>query len=279
MNKTIYPCLWFNNEAKQAAEFYCSVFSDTVITTENPMVVTFESAGQKFMCLNGGPKFTFNPSISFFVFFKNIKEINKTWKNLLKGGSALMPIDKYDWSTRYGWVKDQFGITWQLSLGDMWEVSQKFSPALMFTGKQHGKAEQAIQFYTSVFECSTVTGIMRYDKREKESDVSVKHAQFKLSNHAFLAMDSILQDDFSFNEAISFVVECETQEKIDYYWNKLTDGGEESQCGWLRDKFGVSWQIVPSILEKLMSDPSKSDRIINAFLKMKKFEIEKLVNV
>jgi predicted 3-demethylubiquinone-9 3-methyltransferase (glyoxalase superfamily) len=92
-------------------------------------------------------------------------------------------------------------------------------------------------------------------------------------------MDSSLMHNFSFNEAISLVVECNTQKEIDYYWDKLTDEGEEVQCGWLKDRFGVSWQIVPTILNELMSDPSKSQRVIDAFMKMKKFEIDKLINL
>ena len=139
MTNQIYPCLWFDGQAKAAAEFYCSVFKNSKIATENPMAVIFELNGKKFMGLNGGPKFTFN-------------------------------------------------------------------------------------------------------------------------------------------EAVSFVVDCETQEEIDYYWNKLTEGGEESMCGWLKDKFGVSWQIVPTILGKLMSDPEKGPRVIQAFLKMKKFDIKALEN-
>jgi predicted 3-demethylubiquinone-9 3-methyltransferase (glyoxalase superfamily) len=139
MQKPIYPCLWFDGQAKAAAEFYCSVLKNAKITAENPMVVTFEVNGQKFICLNGGPH-------------------------------------------------------------------------------------------------------------------------------------------FKFNEAVSFVIDCETQEEIDYYWNKFTkDGGEESMCGWCKDKFGLSWQIVPSILPKLMSDPVNGQRVIDAFLKMRKFDIAKLI--
>lgn len=139
MKSSIYPCLWFNGNAKEAATFYCTIFKNSKITSENPLVVIFELDGKQFMGLNGGP-------------------------------------------------------------------------------------------------------------------------------------------EFKFSEAVSFVVDCDTQEEIDYYWNKLTEGGEESQCGWLKDKFGVSWQIVPTILGKLMSDPAKSQRVLNAFLQMKKFEIEKLIN-
>jgi len=139
MKKQIYPCLWFNGNAREAAEFYCSVLENTSITSDNQIVVMIESNGQKIMCLNGGPEYNFTP-------------------------------------------------------------------------------------------------------------------------------------------AVSFVVECDTQEEIDYYWDRLTEGGEEVQCGWLKDKFGVSWQVVPTILSELMSDPSRSQRVVNAFLKMKKFDIEKLLN-
>jgi predicted 3-demethylubiquinone-9 3-methyltransferase (glyoxalase superfamily) len=139
MTNPIYPCLWFDGQAKAAAEFYCSIFKNSKITNDTPMVVNFELNGRKFMGLNGGPT-------------------------------------------------------------------------------------------------------------------------------------------FKFNEAVSFVVDCETQEEIDFYWDKLVAGGSESQCGWLKDKFGVSWQIVPTVLEKLLSDPEKAQRVVQAFMKMKKFEIEKLLN-
>ena len=139
MNHSIYPCLWFDGQAKTAAEFYCSVFKNSKIIADTPMVVTFELNGVKFMGLNGGPH-------------------------------------------------------------------------------------------------------------------------------------------FKFNEAVSFVVDCKTQDEIDYYWDKLTDGGEESRCGWLKDKYGVSWQIVPTIISELMSDPAKAQRVTQAFMQMKKLDIEKLIN-
>lgn len=139
MTNQIYPCLWFDGKAKAAAEYYCSIFENSKITAENPMVVTFDLKGNKFMGLNGGPKYKFSP-------------------------------------------------------------------------------------------------------------------------------------------ATSFVIECETQAEIDYYWEKLGDGGRYDQCGWLDDKFGMSWQIVPAVLGKLMSDPERAPRVVEAFMKMTKFEILKLEN-
>jgi predicted 3-demethylubiquinone-9 3-methyltransferase (glyoxalase superfamily) len=278
MENQIYPCLWFDGNAKLAAEFYCSVFDNSRIASENPLVVVILSSGQKFMCLNGGPEFKPNPSISFYILCETINEIETAWNKLLDGGNVLMPLDKYDWSEKYGWVQDKFGISWQLAFGKFQDVGQKFTPTLMFTNKQAGRAEEAIGFYTSIFDNSSIVGILKYTAGENDVEAYVKHAQFKLGQQVFMAMDSSLSHNFIFNEAISLVLECDTQKKIDHYWEKLGIEGEEGQCGWLKDKFGVSWQVVPAILGKLMNDPEKAPGVMQAFMKMKKFEIEKLVN-
>ena len=276
MNNTLYPCLWFNGNAKEAATFYASVFHDTHIIADTPMVVTFKSAGQKFMCLNGGPAFSFNPSVSFYVLFETAEEINKAWTALTEEGSVLMPLDKYDWSEKYGWVQDRFGISWQLSYGKFSDVGQKFTPTMMFSGENQGKAEKAINFYTSIFDNSSIRGILRYTKEDKDVEGTIKHAQFNLGEQVFMAMDSSYPHASAFNESISFVVECKNQEEVDFYWNKLSEGGSEGKCGWLKDPFGISWQIVPTILGQLMSNPNTSGKVINAFMQMKKFDIKKL---
>jgi predicted 3-demethylubiquinone-9 3-methyltransferase (glyoxalase superfamily) len=278
MKFKINPCLWFDGNAKEAAEFYCSVFNDSEIKSENPTVITFESSGQKFICLNGGPQFKMNPSISFFVVCETENEVDSAWNKLLDGGMVLMELGKYDWSEKYGWLQDKYGANWQLSLGKMEDVGQKFSPVLMFTGNQAGNAKNAIEFYTSVFDNSSVVGILEYSAEDPDVEGTVKHAQFKLNNQVFMAMDSSLDHRFGFNEAVSFVVECDIQEQIDYFWDKLSAVPEAEQCGWLKDRFGVSWQIVPAVLEKLMRDPNRSERVIQAFLKMKKFDIGTLEN-
>lgn len=278
MKNPIYPCLWFDGQAKEAAEFYCSVFDHSKITAENPIVVTFELSRQKFMCLNGGPMFRINPSISFFVVCETEAEIDNTWKRLSDGGSVLMALDKYEWSEKYGWIQDKFGVNWQLAYGKLTDVGQKFTPSILFTEKQNGKAEQAIHFYTSIFHDSSIIGILKYSENEPNTG-NVKHAQFQLDKNVFMAADGGMTHGFSFNEAVSFVIDCQNQEEIDYYWNKLTEDGEESQCGWLKDQYGVSWQIVPEILGELMSDPEKGQRVVQAFMKMKKFDIETLLKV
>jgi predicted 3-demethylubiquinone-9 3-methyltransferase (glyoxalase superfamily) len=151
---------------------------------------------------------------------------------------------------------------------------------LMFVGQQSGRAEEAIRLYTSVFHNSRIRDILRYGKGEEpDKEGTIKHAAFTLEGQAFAALDSAFPHEFTFNEAVSFMEVCETQKEIDDYWEKLTaDGGQESMCGWLKDKFGVSWQVTPALLEEMLRDPdqAKVERVTNAFLKMKKFDIAAL---
>jgi predicted 3-demethylubiquinone-9 3-methyltransferase (glyoxalase superfamily) len=277
MNSEIYPCIWFDGQAQSAAEYYCSVFNNASITSESPMATEFVVSGQRILCINGGPNFIPNPSVSFFVVCETEQEVDLLWDKLMETGIARMPLARYDWSEKYGWLQDRYHINWQLSLGKMEDVGQKISPSLLFTGELNGKAEEAVQFYTSVFENSSVRGILRYTAGQDETEGNVAHAQFNLGKSVFMAMDSSLPHQFSFNEAISFIVECFTQNEIDYYWEKLSAYPEAEQCGWLKDKFGISWQIIPSILPKLMNDPERSENVVHAFMQMKKFDIEKLL--
>ncbi|MBI1779969.1 MAG: VOC family protein [Sphingobacteriales bacterium] len=277
MTHLLNPCLWYDNNANQAAEFYGSVFGKLKIISENPIVVVFELHGEKFMALNGGPMFKFNPSCSIFAVCETIEEIDNAWQKLSEGGSPLMPLDKYPWSERFGWIQDKFGLSWQLMITKKGDVAQKFSPLLMFFGEQNGNAEKAINFYTTVFKNSSIKSIARYEEGEGDVTGRGKHAQFTANNYTMMAMESSGPHKFAFNEAFSIVVACDTQEEIDYYWNTFTaDGGQESMCGWLKDKFGVSWQITPAILGKFMNDPVKAPKVMQAFMKMKKFNIAEL---
>lgn len=276
MKQQIYPCLWLNGNAKEVADFYCSVFASGAIVDASPMVVTIHLAGQKFMLLNGGTEFKPNPCLSFFVVCETVEELDAAWRKLADDGSVLMPLDAYPWSSRYGWVQDRFGFSWQLSHGKMEDVGQKFTPSLLFTGENAGRAEDAIRFYTGVFTPSSVTGILRYGPNEEDAEGRVKHAMFTLDSFVLMAMDSSFAHGFTFNEAISLVVECEDQQEIDRFWNSLADGGAEGRCGWLKDRYGVSWQIIPGMLKDLMQNPEKREQVVQAFLKMKKFDIAAL---
>ena len=277
MKNQIYPCLWFDGNAKEAAEFYCSVFKNSKITTDTPMVVEFDLWGKKIMGLNGGPQFKITPSISLFALCSTIEKTKEIWSKLIEGGKALMQIEKQSWSELYGWVQDKYGMTWQISVVMQPGDKEQITPSMLFTGKQFGRAEEAVKFYTSVFDNSTTKVIMPYPKEDPNAG-KVMYSEFQLNGYDFIAMDGPGEHNYSFNEGVSIVVNCETQKEIDFFWKKLTEGGNESMCGWLVDKFGVSWQIVPAILGKLMTDPKKAERVMHSVMKMKKLVIEAMVN-
>jgi predicted 3-demethylubiquinone-9 3-methyltransferase (glyoxalase superfamily) len=278
MKHPLYPCFWYDGQSKAAAEFYCSLFQHSKIVVDTPMVVNFELDGKFFMGLNGGPHFKINPGISMYVTCTNDEEIELLWKKLSDGGTALMALDSYPWSEKYGWIKDKFGLTWQLIKGELKEGDQKIIQSFLFANKQYGNAKKAIDFYTSVFPNSKANDLQFYKAEEVQAEGKLKFGSFTLNGQNFVAMDGPGDHAFTFNEAVSFVVNCDTQEEIDFYWNKLTESGEESQCGWLKDQFGVSWQIVPTILGKLMSDPEKRQRVMEVVMKSKKFDIQSLLN-
>jgi predicted 3-demethylubiquinone-9 3-methyltransferase (glyoxalase superfamily) len=294
----IIPHLWFDTQAKEAAEFYTSVFPDSKITNittihDTPSgdcdIVSFNAWGYSFMAISAGPYFKINPSVSFMVNFDPSQDpeaktrIDAIWEKLMEGGKALMPIGEYPFSKRYGWVEDKFGVSWQLILTNPeGEERPIIVPSLMFVGDNTGKAEEASDFYLSVFKDSKRGALARYPAgMEPDKEGSVMFTDFKLLGQWFVAMDSAQKHDFAFNEGISFIVNCEDQAEVDYYWEKLSAVPESEQCGWLKDKYGVSWQITPTAMSRLMSsgDKAKVDRITQSFLKMKKIDIAELERV
>lgn len=294
-NQKIVPHLWYDKEAKEAAEFYTSIFPDSKIINVTTIhdtpsgdsdIVSFELWGQKFQAISAGPIFKFNPSISFMVNFDPSREkdarekIDDVWNKLSEGGTALMPLDKYPFSERFGWIQDKYGLTWQLILTNpKGEERPPIVPSFLFVGNQCGKAEEAMNFYLSVFKDAKQGTIVRYPKgMEPDKEGTIMFSDFMLENQWFTAMDSAHEHKFSFNEAVSFMVFCDTQEEIDHYWEQLSKVPEAEQCGWLKDQFGISWQIVPNEMGEMMSKgtPEQLARVTKAFLKMKKFDLEEL---
>jgi|AGTN01.2.fsa_nt_gi Uncharacterized protein conserved in bacteria len=279
MNNSIYPCIWCDNNAREMADFYVSVFPETKITNENPFVVRLEMSGQKVMLLNGGDQFHPNPSISLMYLTTSESEVEGIYEKLSEGGSSLMPLDRYPFSPKYAWVEDVYGVSWQLYTGKAEDIIQKVVPTLMFVDKNNGKAQEAINFYTSLFPNSTHRGVLRYSGEEGETPGNIQHAEFTINDYLLMIMDSSYPHAFNFTEGVSLVVECDYQEEIDHYWSALTsNGGEESMCGWLKDKYGASWQIVPSIIDTLMADPENGQKFMNALLKMRKLNIQELID-
>ena len=292
----IIPHLWYDKEAKAAAEFYVSLFPESKVTHVSTLhdtpsgdadMVSFTLWGHDFMAISAGPYFKFNPSTSLMVNFDPARDsdaktrLDKVWNKLVEGGKVLMPLDKYPFSEHYGWVQDKYGLSWQLMLTNPeGEMRPAIIPSLLFVQSKYGKVEEATDFYLSIFKNSKRGTMARYGAgQEPDKEGAVMFTDFMLEGTWFAAMESAHPaHHFDFNEAISFLVHCDTQEEIDYYWEKLSAVPESEQCGWLKDKYGVSWQIVPSALNEYLSQgtPEQIQRVTQAFLKMKKFDLAAL---
>lgn len=291
----IIPHLWFDTQAREAAEFYVAAFADSKILSTSVLkdtpsgdcdVVTFNLCGHDFMAISAGPYFKINPTISFILNFDPSKDdhakqyLEELWSKLQTGGTVLMPLQKYPFARQYGWVQDRFGVSWQLILADPKGEPRPFiTPSLLFAGNNTNKAEDAVKFYLSVFKNAKQGTVARYPVDTGPAKKgSVMFADFTLEGQWFAAMDSGVDQPFSFNEGVSLLINCDTQEEIDYYWQKLSAVPEAEQCGWLKDKFGVSWQVTPAGLDKMLTEgtPEQIARVTKAFLKMKKFDIAKL---
>jgi predicted 3-demethylubiquinone-9 3-methyltransferase (glyoxalase superfamily) len=284
----ITPHLWFDKEAKEAAHLYASIFKHSEIKSTATLhntpsgtvdLLTIELLGQEFRLINAGPLFKFTPAVSFLVACDTKQEVDALWRELSRGGSALMDLGEYPFSERYGWTQDRYGLSWQIMFMGERPIEQRITPTLMFVGKQAGEAEHAINFYASVFHDTKVGHILRYGKNEgPDKEGTIKHAGITLEDNRFAVMDSAGAHNFTFNEAISFMVHCQTQQEIDYFWSKLSADPKAEACGWLKDRFGLSWQIVPGVMDQMLNgkDEARLARVTEAFLKMKKFDIAQL---
>lgn len=291
----IIPHLWFNTQAKEAAAFYVAAFGGDSKVTDTSVIrgtpsgncdfVSFDLCGYSFMGISAGPHFRLNPSISFMLNFDPstdkdaLKHLDALWAKLSEGGTPLMPLDAYPFSKRYGWIQDKFGVTWQLILSDPEGEPRPFIvPSLMFTGDTTGKAGEAIDFYVSVFRNSKRGRTAPYPPgTSPEKDAKIAYADFMLEGQWFAAMDAGRMHKFGFSEAISPLIRCEDQKEIDYYTDKLSAVPEAEQCGWMKDKYGVSWQASPVIMEKILHGPQETvDRVMAAFLTMKRVDIAAL---
>ncbi|KZL88620.1 VOC family protein [Clostridium magnum] len=284
----IIPHLWFDKEAVEAAKWYVSLFENSRIiniTTipDTPSgdaeLVDFQLANLRFSAISAGPYFTFNPSISLMVACGTIKEVDRLHANLSSGGTELMPLGDYPFSKRYAWVQDRYGLSWQLMLVENMEEHQKIRPSLLFAGDACGKAEDAIDYYISTFEESKKGFINHYAVEEAmDTRAKINYGEVNIWGTEFIVMDHGFGGDFTFNEAFSFMVLCENQEEIDYFWDKLSFVPEDEQCGWIKDQFGVSWQITPASMNEILMKGTKEEikHVTEAFLKMKKFDLATL---
>ncbi|MBG9988320.1 VOC family protein [Aerococcaceae bacterium DSM 111176] len=282
--------LWFDQEAEEAVNLYTTVFENSEITSQtvyedtpsgDALSIEFRLENLYFSAINGGPHFKFNPAISIMVSLPDGNAVDEVYKQLAQGGQDLMPLDSYPFSERYAWFADKFGLTWQLMVDPSRSDSNKLRPNLLFSDKMCGKAEEALEFYHSIFEGSDIQAISRYNESEAPDErAKINYAELRIGDIEMVLMDHGVGGDFTFNGAYSLMILCGSQSEVDYYWDHLSANPEAEQCGWLQDKFGVSWQVVPIRMYELMADGSEEEnnRVTQAMLKMKKIDIEALEN-
>ncbi|NML21411.1 VOC family protein [Pseudoflavitalea sp. G-6-1-2] len=298
----IIPHLWYDKEAKEAVAFYTSIFPESkvlhsIVLRDTPSgdcdVIGFTLWNQEFMAISAGPYFKLNPSISFIVNFDPLffsgspdkekaagDKLEEIWNKLSDGGTALMPLNEYPFSKKYGWIQDKYGLSWQLMLGKPdGDPRPAIVPAFMFIKENYGRADEAIDYYLAAFKNSKDGFRVRYPAgTPNEKENAVMYSDFMLGNHWFALMENNYEHNFNFNEAVSFIINCEDQQEIDYYWEKLSKVPESEQCGWVKDQFGVSWQISYAAMEQAFATGSQEqiDRLTKAFMPMKKLDVEKL---
>ncbi|MGB3709962.1 VOC family protein [Gordonia sp. (in: high G+C Gram-positive bacteria)] len=282
--QSIVPNLWCNANAEQVAQFYAAAFPDTTwqvlgrYPTEGlpefqqrfaglPVAVEVVIGGYRIGLINADDTFAPNRSISFLLNFDPASfaseaaardQLDAMWGILWDGGSPIVPLDEYPHSKRYGWLRDQFGVTWHLMLTDPEGPPRPFiTPLLLFSGDVGHRARAAIAKYTALFTPSAVGTVAS----APQSPEAVMYADFQLNGQWFAAMDtpelsSSGPDQESFNCGVSLEVQCADQAEIDRIWDGLTAVPEAEMCGWLADEFGVSWQVTPANMGELMARPN-----------------------
>ncbi|WP_214690343.1 MULTISPECIES: VOC family protein [unclassified Exiguobacterium] len=289
ITQPVIPCIWFEQDVEEIAEWYVSIFPDSFVdyTTRfssspagDTTIVTLSLAGQFFQLLGGGTVQERNPSISYMVSLPTTEEINALWERLSDGADILIPLDTYDFSQRYGWLQDRYGVSWQIMHDGGMDI-QLVTPCLLFVKEAFGRAEAAMNDWISIFKDSYVLDghTVRYTEEDgDELDGKINYARFVLSGREFVVMDSNENHTFSFNETQSLIAFCESQEEVDSYWERLSAVPEAEECGWLKDRYGVSWQIIPWEMEEMMTVGSQEqiEQVVQACLPMKKLDIATL---
>jgi len=288
----IKPHIWFDQDkAHEAAKFYTSILPDSSVdfVSHFPMpggeceIVEFTFGGQPFLGISAGEGLKIDPAISFMINFDPsrdadaAKHIDEVWAKLSEGGNVLMPIDRYPFSERYGWLADKYGVNWQLILTKPeGEERPVIVPNLLFTGDIAGKAAEAIDFYSSIFKDGKRGNLApRPEDMGPDKAGTLMYGDFYIDRTWISAMDSAHDHGFAFNDAVSLLIPCETQEEIDQLWAALTEGGQSGQCGWLKDKFGVSWQVASTVMFDALKNGNAEQiaRVTETFMTMQKVNV------
>ena len=282
MDQVITPAMWCDGTADEAAQFYADVFRDASVTEQAPgLAATVSIHGFKLSLINGGNQYAPNPSISCILNFdpllfggeKQARDYLDELYERLSTGGVLMELGEYPFSPRYAWVRDRFGMTWQLMLTDPDGDPRPFViPSFMFGGTNHAHAEEATDAWIALFDNARRGALYRYEEGGPLDAGTVMFTDFTLRGTWMAATDSGTFHDFTFTPGVSMIVSCRDQEEIDRYWAGLSAVPEAERCGWCVDRWGASWQVVPHNIAELMANAATRDKILH----MGKIDLAKL---
>ena len=282
MDQRIIPAIWCDGTADEAARFYADVFREGSVVEQAPgLAATVSIHGFRLSLINGGDQYAPNPSISCILNFDPLlfggedqarAYLDELYERL-SGGGVLMELGEYPFSARYTWVRDRFGMTWQLMLTDPAGEPRPFIlPSFMFGGTNHANAEEATEAWIALFDDSRRGALRRYEEGGPMEAGTVMFTDFTLRGTWMAAMDSGAFHDFTFTPGVSMIISCRGQEEIDRYWTGLSAVPEAERCGWCVDRWGVSWQVVPDNIAELMADAATREKI----LQMGKIDLTRL---
>ena len=272
MDQRIIPAIWCDGTANEAARFYADVFREGSVVEQVPgLAATVSIHGFRLSLINGDDQYAPNPSISCILNFDPLlfggedqarAYLDELYERL-SGGGVLMELGEYPFSPRYAWVRDRFGMTWQLMLTDPAGEPRPFIlPAFMFGGTNHANAEEATEAWIALFDDTRRGALRRYEEGGPMEAGTVMFTDFTLHGTWMAAMDSGTFHDFTFTPGVSMIVSCRDQEEIDRYWTGLSAVPEAERCGWCVDRWGVSWQVVPRNIAELMADVAVREKIL-----------------
>ncbi|MGB0653220.1 MAG: VOC family protein [Thermoplasmatota archaeon] len=286
----IIPYLWFEKGCREAARFYIDAFPDSRITHEGHVasaavgiacdMVEFELGGQPFAALDGGPMFTPKPSVSFIVNFdpaagRTADDLDALWAKLTEEGEVRMPLDKYPFAERFGWVADKYGFDWQLMLTDPDGDPRPFVvPAMMFSDDREGLADEAIEHYVAAFSGKRGITVPWAEGEGK----GLMFADYQIGGTWLAATDDPYEHNVDFQQAISWLVECDTQEEMDALSDALSAEPDAERCGWVNDRYRMPWQVTPRRLQEMLraGTPEQIAAVVEAFHPMKRLDLATL---
>ncbi|NQN66948.1 VOC family protein [Streptococcus suis] len=286
----IIPHLWYNTEAKEAVAFYVDLFGGNVdwtyTITDTPSgdsdLIQFQLGDMTLAAISAGPYFKLNESMSLMVNVASKDEVTRLYQALSEGGRVLMPLGEYPFSPYYVWLEDRFGLSWQLSYAPDLDKPYQFDICLLFSQDQVGLAQPMLDYYKDKLPQASVGQLSYYGEGEAAVEAAkLNYAELLVAGQKMIVMDHGYGGEASFNEAFSLMLYVDSQDELNFYYDLLSAVPEAEMCGWVKDQFGISWQIVPRILMEAYdtASPETVKAVNDAVLQMRRLDFDQIKEI